>query len=83
MPVRDGAPEPLLVMAAAAVAVIGDHVDMLVAVIGQRDLERRLAAIPVRFLLLIVAAIFAPGVGDRTDGLLVVLSCSRRRKPRA
>ena len=63
-PVRCILSKPLLIMAAAAVAMIGDHVDMLVAVVRQLQLVRRFAAILVALFLLVIAAFIAPGFGN-------------------
>ena len=64
LPVRRALLEPLPVVAATLVAMLGHHVDVLVAVVGRLELVPVLILIAPGLLLLVIAAVVAPGLGD-------------------
>ena len=66
--VRRLAAQPLRVMAVAIVAVARDHVDVVVAVVGQLELVIVGAAIALRRFVVVILAVVPPGFLDKADG---------------
>ena len=62
--VRRLAAQPLRVMAVAIVPVARDHVDVVVAVIGQLEFVVAGAAIAIRRFVVVILAVVAPGIAE-------------------